>query len=155
MLPQALLTAEIQSSVGVELEPDVIAVEQRMMQRILKSTGDTNPRCGEEVPPAFLLTWMMSGAKMSPRLPPALNWLMSDGELEIVSPFIGLLDGGGEWEFLSPIRLGDIITSTMRITSIRETTGRMGRMLIVTWERVHTNQRGEQVAVSRGTLIGY
>ncbi|MDP6783156.1 MAG: MaoC family dehydratase N-terminal domain-containing protein [Dehalococcoidia bacterium] len=155
MQPESLLTAEIQSAAGVELEPDVIAVEQRMMQRILKSTGDTNPRWEQEVPPAFLLTWMMSGAKMSPRLPPALNWLMSDGLLEPEPPFTGLLDGGGEWEFLSPIRLGDIITSTMKIANIRETSGRMGRMLIVTWERAHTNQRGEQVAVSWGTLIGY
>ncbi|MEE9203326.1 MAG: MaoC family dehydratase N-terminal domain-containing protein [Dehalococcoidia bacterium] len=155
MQPESLLTEELRSAIGVELGPEEIAVERRMVQRLLKSTGDTNPRWGEEVPPALLLTWMMSGGKMSPHLPPAINWLMSDGELEPVPPFTGLLDGGGEWEFLAPIRLGDVITSTMRIADMRETTGRVGRMLIVTWEREHRNQRGERVAVSQGTLIGY
>jgi hypothetical protein len=155
MQPESLLTTELRSAIGIELEPEVIAVERRMVQRLLKSTGDTNPRWGEEAPPALLLTWMMSGGKMSPRLPPAINWLMSDGELEPVPPFTGLLDGGGEWEFLAPIRLGDVITSTLRIADMRETSGRMGRMLIVTWEREHRNQGGERVAVSRGTLIGY
>lgn len=75
------------------------------------------------------------------------------GRPDLDLPFDRILDGGGQWEFFSPIRIGDIITSTTKFADLREKDGKTGKMLFLTFETSHVNQHGETVAKSRGTLI--
>ena len=65
------------------------------------------------------------------------------------------LDGGGEWEFYKPIKLGDGITVTSKIVDYTEREGRMGNMLFAITEITWKNQDGEVVAKSKGTSIRY
>lgn len=155
MSPEPLLSPELSQAIGTELEPSVVAVERQMVKRLVEAIGDPRPRWHAEMPPALLLTWMMSGGRMSPRFPPAINWMMSDGERDTPPPFTGILDGGGEWEFFQPVKLGEVITSSLRLADIQQKQGRLGQMLIITWECQHHNQPGHLVARSRGSLIAY
>jgi hypothetical protein len=66
------------------------------------------------------------------------------------------LNGGNEVEY-SGVRMrpGDVITSTGSIADFHERQGRLGLMLMSVNESRWTNQRGELVKISRGTLIRY
>lgn len=65
------------------------------------------------------------------------------------------LNGGMEVEYREPIRVGDVITSERRLKEYREREGRLGRMLFTVTEDVWTNQRGQQVKMTRQTGIRY
>jgi hypothetical protein len=60
-----------------------------------------------------------------------------------------------EAEYGAPIRSGDVITGVNRLASYSERSGRLGLMLFTVMEDTWTNQRGETVKTSSGTLIRY
>ena len=66
-----------------------------------------------------------------------------------------LLNGGTEVEYGVRMRPGDVITSVTRLAGYKEREGRLGRMLFTSSESVWTNQRGEMVKRSIGTVIRY
>ena len=66
-----------------------------------------------------------------------------------------VLDGGEEWEFFLPMRLGDTITSRSRLASVSEREGRIGSMLFFVYETSYENQRGELAARCSSTMINY
>jgi acyl dehydratase len=55
-------------------------------------------------------------------------------------------DAGKDIEFGAPIRPGDVLTATSRITEIYEKTGRSGSMWFVVFRHEIRNDRGELVA---------
>ena len=65
------------------------------------------------------------------------------------------LNGGLEVEYGAYMRPGDVITSVSRLAGYREREGRLGLMLITTFEDTWTNQRGELVKKTSSTLIRY
>ena len=65
-----------------------------------------------------------------------------------------LLHGEQEFEYLKPIRAGDVLTFRSRTKDVFEKAGkRGGKMLFIIGETEFRNQRGEVVAYSRNTLI--
>jgi acyl dehydratase len=56
-------------------------------------------------------------------------------------------DGGKDIQLGVPVRPGDEITTTSRITKMFEKTGRSGSMFFVTFRNELVNQRGEMVAL--------
>ena len=56
-------------------------------------------------------------------------------------------DGGKDIELGVPVRPGDEVTTTSRITRMFEKTGRSGSMFFVTFRNHLVNQRGEMVAL--------
>lgn len=66
-----------------------------------------------------------------------------------------MLNGGLETEYGVRMRPGDVITSVTRLHSYKERPGRLGLMLFGTTEDTWTNQKGELVKKSRGTVIRY
>jgi acyl dehydratase len=65
-----------------------------------------------------------------------------------------VLHGEQEFEYLRPIRPGDVLTSRSRTKDVFEKPGRRGgKMLFVVGETELTNQRGEVVAYMRSTTI--
>jgi hydroxyacyl-ACP dehydratase HTD2-like protein with hotdog domain len=70
-------------------------------------------------------------------------------------PFTRTLDGGSEWEYFEPIRVGDTITAKAHVADIIERSGRLGPMLITTIEHTYTNQLDEVVATQLTTYIRY
>jgi len=65
------------------------------------------------------------------------------------------LDGGGEWEFYKPLKVGDVITSRTKLANIYERQGKIGKMYFYVAETNIVNQRNEQGAKATGTLILY
>jgi acyl dehydratase len=57
--------------------------------------------------------------------------------------------GGQEWDFVSPVYVGDTITATQRLAAIDEKSGSKGPFVLVSWETEFVNQDGNLVARSR------
>ena len=66
-----------------------------------------------------------------------------------------MLNGGIEVEYGVRMRPGDVITSVQTLAGYREREGRLGLMLFTTSRNVWTNQHGEVVKRSQGTVIRY
>lgn len=145
-----LLTDEIKRAIGVESEPTVMAVERGHVQRFAEAIGDSNPlftdekrarksRYGDVIaPPTFL--------RAAPR---------PDPKVELKLPTTRTLDGGSDWEYFEPVRVGDVISARLTVVAIVERQLSLGPALFVTQDVVYTNQLGEKVAVQRSTRIAY
>ena len=147
----SFLTEEMrQQAIGLESPPVTIEVEKGAIIKFAQAIGDDNPLWNDEVaarksrhggliaPPTFL----RSAGTVRPQLPFEL-------------PFHRLLDGGSDWEYFEPVRPGDRITSVARITDIRERSGRLGAMVIMTSVVIYRNQFGQVVATQTSTSIRY
>ena len=147
----AFLTDEMrQRAIGIEGKPATLEVEKGAVRKFAEAVGDPNPLWNDEgaarksrygglvAPPTFL----RSVHHERPQLP-------------FDFPFTRLLDGGSEWEYFGPVRVGDRITAVARIVDVSERSGRMGTMLFIVSEITYTNQFDELVATQRNTLISY
>ena len=142
------IPSDLRSRVGKEAPPRSEEVERGAIRRFVNALGDHNPLYegdefaknspygGKIAPPLFALTFDRQ------RRPELDNRL---GE--------GAVNAGNEFEFFCPIRPGDVITSRRKLADIKERTGSLGRMFILTEEMALVNQRGEEVATGRWTTI--
>ncbi len=144
------LTEEIrQRALGVQSGPATLDVEKGAVARFAEAVGDPSPVFNDEAaarktrlgtlvaPPTFLRSLRLE----RPTLPDA--------------PFDRVLDGGSDWEYFEPVRVGDRITGIVRIADLSERSGRLGTMLFMVLEYTYTNQFGERVATQQNTLIYY
>lgn len=63
------------------------------------------------------------------------------------------VNAGDEFEFLGPVRIGDLITTSRRVVSVEEKQGSRGQMYLTRAEATYVNQRGEKVAVARQSTL--
>ena len=123
-----LLTEEMrQQAIGLEGSPVTVEVEKGAIIKFAQAIGDDNPLFNDEekarrsryggliAPPTFL----RSITSIRPMLPFTL-------------PLVRHLDGGSDWEYFEPIRVGDRITAAAKLTKMSERTGRLGVMIIST-----------------------
>ena len=82
--------------------------------------------------------------------------LLPDGQY----PFLGVpgvsgrtMAGGHKYEVVAPVRVGDVLTVTERLTDITEKNGSSGPLVFVTTEAEYHNQAGELVGRYRQTVI--
>jgi peroxisomal enoyl-CoA hydratase 2 len=64
------------------------------------------------------------------------------------------LNGGTEFEYRAPILAGDELTATTTIVDIKERSGSVGPMLLITRETTFRRD-DEEVALMRATVINY
>lgn len=64
------------------------------------------------------------------------------------------LNGGTEFEYRSPILAGDELVATTTITDIKERSGSIGKMLLITRETTY-RRSDENVASMRATVVNY
>jgi N-terminal half of MaoC dehydratase len=64
------------------------------------------------------------------------------------------LNGGTEFVYRMPIVAGDELVAVTRIVDIKQRTGSLGRMLIISRETTY-RRGGEIVAIMRATVINY
>ena len=146
----SLITDGLRGAIGVASEPLTHEVERGAILRFADAIADPNPLYRNEAharhsgyegiisPPTFLRTL--------PPGPPKAQWQ---------SPLHNRLDGGSEWRYLEAVHPGDRITVVETLTDVKERTGRLGPMVILTREITYTNQLGRLVAAQRWTLITY
>lgn len=135
-MANSLLTKAMEAVVGSTGEPQTAVVEVGALARFAEAIGDDNPIHREVAPPTFL----RSIGNAIPAFPD-----------EALVPRV--LDGGSEWEYGVPIKVGDKITFSTTLESLIERSGRMGGMLIATYQTDYLNQDNQMVAVQRNTLI--
>src|SRR5438094_8831982 len=115
----------------------------REFARAIKDDNSVFTRDDSLVPPTFLMT--------------VAHWTegaTSGGLRAVKLDMRRLLHGELEFEYLKPIRAGDVLRVRSRTQDVFEKQGsRGGKMLFVLMESEYRNQRDEVVAYSRNTLI--
>lgn len=141
---------KLQSLIGIAEKVTEVEADKSLVRRFAQAIGDTNPLWQDEAhatrtrfggvvaPPHILTASIMSGAGIRPK---------------VTLPFNRTVDGGGEIEFFQPIRPGDKIVSTTKLVDVRVKDGKTGRMVFVSFETIHRNQKNEVLAKSKATII--
>ena len=121
-MAESIITDKMRAAIGVESVPVTEEVEKGAIIRFAQAIGDQNPLFTDEAaarksryggliaPPTFLRS-VIAG-------PPTV---------EFEQPYSAGLDGGSEWEYFEPVRPGDRITHTVRITDLFEREGPLGQ----------------------------
>ena len=77
-----------------------------------------------------------------------------DSHFEIPLPFKSYgFNGGSEWTFHRPVRVGDHLTEAAKILDVHEKPGRTGQLLLITRETTQTNQKDELLQTIRAISI--
>jgi hypothetical protein len=66
-----------------------------------------------------------------------------------------VLNGGTDVEYFADICAGDKLTAATKLSDLTEREGKMGPMLMIGTETIFRNEKGETVAIQRGTAIRY
>jgi acyl dehydratase len=138
--------AEIDRSlIGVWGPEGTMRVELGKIREFAKAVKDPNPAYAKDdaiAPPTFLMT--------------IAHWVGDLGQTRsaVKLDYRRLLHGEQEFEYVKPIRAGDVLTFRSRTKDVFEKEGkRGGKMLFVIGETEYRNQRGEVVAYTRNTAI--
>jgi len=124
---------------GTEWLPQVYNIERGMVERFVRAIDDPNPLWPDAAPPTFVVTLGIE----------QIQHILAS------APSGTSLHGSTELECYQPVRVGDTITATTKISSVRERQGKMGKMSFVTFEITYENQRRELVARCRQMIINY
>jgi acyl dehydratase len=150
MTQESAITADMRAGINVESEPYVNEIEKGAIIKFARAIGDSNPLfTDEEVARNSRYGGLIA--------PPTFLRSLRTGPLKahVNSPYSANLDGGSEWEYFEPVRVGDHITVTTYVTDMFERAGRLGNMLFIVRETKYVNQFDITVALQRGTGISY
>jgi hypothetical protein len=131
------VVGRLRSRIGVDGAPVTATVEAGHVKRFVEAVGDPNPRWQKEAPPTFLVALAPVSAHLSEAEEYGKGWL----------------NGGNRFEYFAPVVIGDVITATGHVAEVYEKSGSTGSLLFIIFETDYLNQRGEQVARLRGTMI--
>ena len=155
MSDSPVITEQMRQMVGVEAPPYSIGVERADLLRFIEATGEENPSFVKE-------SWARGRGYGGVVFPPTFFCpdpiIAADrAGLRRPWPFKYSIDGGSEWEFFLPVRVGDTLRLIAKIADLYEKQGspQIGRMLFTIIEVRCTNQRDELVGIARGTGIVY
>ncbi len=137
----SVITEELNSLLNVDFGPEVYEVERGMLRKFAEAIDDPNPRWLVEAPPTF------AAALVPGQL---LNKLFNAD-----IPLKRLLNGSSELEYLKPIKAGDTISVTARLTRLRQVAGEQGPTLFMFTEVTYANQSGEVVVKGKNNYIKY
>lgn len=136
------------SIVGTEMGGTTMVVERGKIVEFARAVLDDNPVYLEENPPAPP-TYTMAIAHW-----PAPQGGQSAALANLGLDLLRVLHAGQEFEYLGEIRAGDVLTTRSRISDVSEKEGkRGGKLTFIKSETTFTNQRGEDVLVSRMVLV--
>ena len=141
MNEEPVISEEMESLLNVEFGPDVYEVEKRMVRKFIEAIEDPNPAWQEITPPTF----------PAALVPASLLHRLFNAK----TPLTRLLNGTSDLEYLQPIRIGDVISVTAKLTRLRQVAGKEGTTLFMFTEVNWTNQRGEVAVRGKNTYIKY
>jgi acyl dehydratase len=138
--------AEIDKSlIGVWGPEGTMRIELGKIREFAKAVKDDNTAYRGDTPvapPTFLMT--------------IAHWIGDLGQTRsaVKLDYRRLLHGEQDFEYVKPIRAGDVLTFRSRTKEVFEKQGkRGGKMLFIIGETEYRNQRGEVVAYTRNTAI--
>src|SRR5262245_44182197 len=140
------------TAAGKTFPPYEFRVERGKIREFADAIGDPNPLYRDPdyaaktpfgtivAPPTFLRTFLYEPRAASEALQ--------------VKDWSYIVHGEQEFEYLAPVRAGDVLTAQDCIVSITEKESRRaGKLQIAVIETTFHNQRGEKVQVARRTLV--
>jgi 3-methylfumaryl-CoA hydratase len=138
---ESVITEGLNKLLNVEFGPEVYEIEKGMLRRFAEAIDDPDPRWLKEGPPTF-------ACAIVPK--ELLHKLFN-----IDIPLKRLLNGSSELEYIKPIKAGDVISVTAKLTRLRQVQGAEGPTLFMFTEMTYTNQLGEVVVKGKNTYIKY
>lgn len=134
------------SVIGTEMGTTSFPVERGKIREFAGAVLDDNPVYLDEERPPAPPTFTMTVA-FWPR--------GSGGDLPSIGlDFARLLHAGQEFEYLGEVRAGDTLTGRSKISDVYTKEGRRGgTMTFMVSETTFSNQRGEDVVVSRNVIV--
>ena len=141
MAEESVITKEMEGLLNVEFGPEVYEIEKGMVKKFAEAIDDPNPAWQEAAPPTF----------PAALIPTELLHILFNAECSLTR----LLNGSSELEYLQPIRVGDVISVTAKLTRMRQVNGKDGPSLFLFTEVTYTNQDGEVAARGKNTYIRY
>ena len=150
----SLITDEMRAQINVESAPWTVEVDRTAVRMFARSVGYDDPLFYDE---EFAKS---KGYRSLPAPPHYLGTPVYDPNAparesqSLQTSLRRRLNGGTDIEYFDQIVAGDLLTATSKITSIEETRGRLGPMLIVRMETTYRRD-GKVVAILRGTGIRY
>jgi 3-methylfumaryl-CoA hydratase len=138
---ESVITEELNKLLNVEFGPEVYEIEKGMLRRFAEAIDDPDPRWLKEGPPTFACAIVPRG----------LLHILFNAEM----PLKRLLNGSSELEYIKPIKAGDVISVTAKLTRLRQVQGAQGPTLFMFTEMTYTNQLGEVVIKGKNTYIKY
>ena len=151
-MAESIITDKMRAAIGVESVPVTEEVEKGAIIQVRAGYWRPEPalhrRSGRPEE-------SVRGVALSSRPTFLRSVIAGPPTVEFEQPYSAGLDGGSEWEYFEPVRPGDRITHTVRITDLFEREGRLGNMLFVISEGRFVNQFGTLVALERSTGIHY
>ncbi len=150
------LPAGITKFIG-QVSSTIYEVEKGAVARFAEAVGDPNPlywdeeyarksRYGAVIAPPGFFGWPLRRGESSDDLKTLVSSLAEAG-------YGRILDGGIEWEFLKPIRVGDKLTVTSTVKNIVERSGKTGKAVFAFREIIYVNQNNETVTRARQSTI--
>jgi acyl dehydratase len=156
-----VIADEVMEYIGKADEPHIRTVEKGAIRRYAAAVGNDNPLYSDEeyarssaygciiAPPGFF-GWPTKPASSAV----GLANVVVDLQAELArAGYPRILDGGISYEFHLPVRAGDILSVSPKITGISEKEGKSGTMIMCSLETSYLNQNGDLVAVARQTFI--
>ncbi len=142
------------TKVGKEYPPVVWEVEKGKIRELVRAIGDPNPVYTDRD------AAIAQGYKDVPASPTFLTvpamWcnILATVLLDASVNVAMVLHGEEEYEYLTEIYPGDILTGVPKLASIEEKESKSGRMMhMVSIETSYTNQRGEKAAKARTLIV--
>jgi len=161
-----MLPEEVKNLIGQTFGTIVFEVENETVRRFADAVGDSNPlytdtgyagksRYGSIIaPPGYISSqwyWGTSDNPTSKGPAPEISSLMDVILALMKAGYNQALDGGMDYEFFHPVRVGDTITATSLVKDIVERGSGDERAVFLFTETTYTNQNNETIAVSRMT----
>lgn len=151
-----LMTSELRAMIGQEWLPVIYEVDRSGIRMWAQAVGLEDPVYYDEE------TARERGFERLPAPPGFVGFPRTQpGDPVPGPPIRGLhpdlqrsLNGGTEFEYHSPILAGDELVATTTIVDIKERSGSIGKMLLITRETAY-RRSDENVALMRATVINY
>ncbi len=135
------ITGAFEHLMNREFGPETYEIEKGMVARFVDAIGDEAEKWREKAPPTF----------PAAIVPTALVHELFNIDI----PMKRMLNGASELEHIKPIKPGDTISVTARLTRLRQVKGQEGPTLFMFTDMTYTNQHGEIVVKGKNTYIRY
>lgn len=156
----SLITDEIRALIGLESEPERnrFPISAEMAYDVADAIEDYNPLY---IDPQYAESSRF-GSLLCPPLAawkdiaPPIGYFGAGQEwhFEVPLPFNSYgLNGGSDWQFLSPAKVGTWVTRRFRILDIFEKQGRSGPLVFIVREETQTDQDGGELSRARRVSI--
>ncbi len=159
-MAETLITPAVRAYIGHQSLPvtNRFPISEEMIYELADAIEEPNPLYLD----AVYAKKSRFGGLLCPQLAAWKDWAPridyfgagQDSHFEVPLPFKSYgFNGGSEWTFHRPVRLGDQITKNEKIVDMYDRPGRTGQLVFIVRESTQSNQKGELLLTTRHISI--